>query len=142
MTCDHKLVAAAAMTAVVSLCAAITMSAQGFVAPGTTKKGPGAKTWLAERAKLPPYAPPRMADGKPNLQGRWGGSSSGDDIEETEQVDPTTPQWESYVSNPANGRVPYQPWAMAERIKHRAGLARGVPGETGNACTWIRRRSV
>ncbi|HET9385666.1 MAG TPA: hypothetical protein VFO67_11000, partial [Gemmatimonadales bacterium] len=38
---------------------------------------------------------------------------------------------ESYVSNPANGRVPYQPWALAERNKHRAGLARGVAGETG-----------
>ena len=109
----------------------MTASAQGFVAPGTTKKGAGAKTWLAERAKLPPYAPPRMTDGKPDLQGRWGGSSSGDDIEETEQVDATTPPWESYVSNPADGRIPYQPWALAERNKHRAGLARGIAGETG-----------
>jgi hypothetical protein len=72
-----------------------------------------------------------MADGKPNLEGRWGGSSSGDDIEETEQVDATTPPWESYVSNPADGRIPYQPWALAERNRHRAGLARGVKGESG-----------
>lgn len=94
-------------------------------------KGAGAKTWLAERAELPPYSPPRLPDGTPNLQGRWGGSSSGDDIEETEQVDPTTPPWESWVSNPADGRVPYQPWALAVRNAHRAGLARGVAGETG-----------
>jgi hypothetical protein len=35
------------------------------------------------------------------------------------------------VSNPANGRIPYQPWALAARNRHRAGLARGVKGETG-----------
>jgi len=131
MKSDHMLVVAVAVAAMVSLGAAMTASGQGFVAPGTTKKGPGARTWLAERAKLPPYSPPRMADGTPNLEGRWGGSSSGDDVEETEQVDPTTPPWESYVSNPANGRIPYQAWALAERNRHRAGLARGVAGETG-----------
>ena len=131
MMSAHRPVAAVAVAAVVSLAAAMTASGQGFVAPGTTKKGPGARTWVAERAKLPPYSPPRMADGKPNLQGRWGGSSSGDDIEETEQVDATTPPWESYVSNPADGRIPYQPWALAERNRHRAGLARGVKGESG-----------
>ena len=122
-----KLVAA---VAAVWLLIPLDVAGQGFAQPGRPR-GAGARTWLAERAKLPPYDPPRLPDGHPNLQGRWGGSSSGDDIEETEQVDVTTPPWESYVSNPTNGRIPYQPWAMAERIKHRAGLARGVAGETG-----------
>ncbi len=27
------------------------------------KKGPGARSWIAERAKLPPYTAPRTADG-------------------------------------------------------------------------------
>ena len=130
MTAVHRTVVAA-IGAALALSAAVPLSGQGFVAPGTTKKGAGAKTWLAERAKLPPYIPPRMADGKPNLQGRWGGSSSGDDIEETEQVDPTTPPWESYVSSPADGKIPYQPWALAQRNRHRAGLGRGIAGETG-----------
>jgi hypothetical protein len=94
-------------------------------------KGAGAKTWIATRAKLPPFTAPRTPDGQPDLQGRWGGSSSGDIIEETEYVDPTTPPWESYVSDPPDGKVPYQPWALAERDKHRANLARGWPGETG-----------
>jgi hypothetical protein len=35
------------------------------------------------------------------------------------------------VSDPPDGKVPYQPWALAERDKHRANLARGWPGETG-----------
>ena len=96
-----------------------------------TPKGAGARTWLAERAKLPPFTAPRTADGQPNLQGQWGGSSSGDDIEETEYVDLTTPPWESYISNPPDGKIPYQPWARAARNAHRAGLSRGWPGETG-----------
>jgi hypothetical protein len=28
------------------------------------------------------------------------------------------------VSDPANGKIPYQPWALAERIAHREGLGR------------------
>jgi hypothetical protein len=89
------------------------------------KEGPGAKSWIAERAKLPPYTASPTADGQPNLQGRWGGTWSGDDIEEIPQfLDITTPPWESYVSDPANGKIPYQPWALAERIAHREGLGR------------------
>ena len=95
------------------------------------KREPGARSWQAAKAKLPAFNPPRTADGKPNLQGRWGGSSSGDDIEETEYIDITTPPAESWVAEPADGKVPYRPWALAERNRHRAGLARGWPGETG-----------
>lgn len=120
----------AAVAAVICLLMPASGAAQGFFEPGRPK-GPGAKTWLAERAKLPPYSPPRLPDGRPNLQGRWGGSSSGDIVEETENVDVTTPAWESYVSDPADGKIPYQPWARAARDAHRAGLARGWPGEAG-----------
>jgi len=87
--------------------------------------GPGAKSWIAERAKLPPFTPRRTPDGQPDLQGRWGGTWSGDDIELIPKfLDITTPPWESYVSDPADGKIPYQPWAMAERIAHREGLGR------------------
>jgi hypothetical protein len=95
------------------------------------KKEPGAPAWRAAKAKLPPFSPPRLADGKPDLQGRWGGSNSGDDIEETEYIDATTPPAETWVADPPDGKLPYQPWALAERNRHRAGLARGWPGETG-----------
>ena len=89
------------------------------------KLGPGAKSWIAERAKLPPFTPRRTPDGQPDLQGRWGGTWSGDDIELIPRfLDITTPPWESYVSDPADGKIPYQPWAMAERIAHREGLGR------------------
>jgi hypothetical protein len=94
-------------------------------------KEPGARTWLARKATLPAFQPPRLADGRPNLQGQWGGSSSGDSIEEIAAIDMTTPYAESWIADPASGVIPYQPWALAERNRHRAGLARGWPGETG-----------
>ena len=55
-----------------------TASAQAIFNPKdwNGKEGPGAKSWIAERAKLPPYTAPRTADGQPNLQGRWGGTWS------------------------------------------------------------------
>jgi hypothetical protein len=101
--------------------------------PPNTPKFPQAKTWVAQKAKLPPYSAPRTPDGVPDLQGTWGGPVGGgnDDLEEHEYVDVTTPPQESYISNPPDGKVPYTPWALAKRNEIRAGLARGWPGETG-----------
>src|SRR5262245_62618875 len=71
------------------------------------KRGPGAKAWIAERGKLPPYTPPRTPDGQPDLQGRWGGTWSGDDIEEIPKfLDVTTQPWESWGSDPPEGKLP------------------------------------
>jgi hypothetical protein len=92
-----------------------------------------AKTWLAEKARLPPYTAPRTPDGTPDLQGRWGGAG-GDGtsfLEDHEFVDVTTPAQESFVSDPPDGKVPYTPWALAKRNEILAGLARGWPGESG-----------
>ena len=101
--------------------------------PRDTPKFPQARTWLAQKAKLPPYSPPRTPDGQPDLQGVWSGPVGGgnDDIEEHEYVDMTTPPQESYISEPADGKVPYTPWALAKRNEIRAGLGRGWPGESG-----------
>ena len=123
-----SVLAAAALAVLLAMPAAA--AGQGMFEAGNPP-GPGAKSWLAERATLPAFDPPRMSDGRPDLRGRWGGSSSGDVIEDTEYVDVTTPAWESHVSNPSDGKLPYQPWALAARDAHRAGLARGWPGETG-----------
>ena len=101
--------------------------------PPNTPKFPQAKTWVAQKAKLPPYQAPRTPDGVPNLQGVWGGPVGGgnDDIEEHGYVDVTTPPQESYISDPPDGKVPYTPWALARRNEIRAGLSRGWPGESG-----------
>ena len=101
--------------------------------PADTPKLPMAKTWLAHKATLPPYTPPRTPWGAPDLQGEWGGAGGGggDDMEEHEYIDVTTPPQESYISDPADGKIPYTPWALAQRNEMRAGLGRGWPGESG-----------
>jgi len=94
-------------------------------------KEPGARSWALARMKLPPFDPPRTKDGTPDLRGRWAGTPGGDDLEEHEYVDISSPPEESFISDPPDGKIPYQPWALATRAEHRAGLARGWPGETG-----------
>lgn len=94
-------------------------------------KEPGARSWALERAKLPPFDPPRTEDGRPDLRGRWAGTPGGDDVEEHPYVDISSPPEESFIDDPPGGRIPYQPWALARRNAHRAGLSRGWPGETG-----------
>ena len=39
--------------------------------PPDAPRDPGAKSWAFERAKLPPFNPPRTADGQPDLQDAW-----------------------------------------------------------------------
>lgn len=110
------------------LLASVSAAAQGLY-PRDAPKQPGATTWLAQLAKLPPFDPPRTSDGKPDLRGTWQGPNGGDDIEEHDYVDVSSPPEETYISDPPGGKVPYQPWALAVRNEIRAGLARGWPGE-------------
>jgi hypothetical protein len=105
---------------------------QAFWAKDTPKL-PMARTWVAQKAKLPRYTPPRTADGVPDLQGMWSGPG-GDGtsfLEDHDYVDVTTPAQESFISDPPDGKVPYTPWALAKRKEFLAGLARGWPGESG-----------
>ena len=101
--------------------------------PKETPKLPMARTWTAQKAKLPPYTPGRTPDGVPDLQGEWSGAGGDNNsvLEEHDYIDVTTPAQESFVSDPADGKIPYTPWALAKRNEMLAGLARGWPGETG-----------
>jgi hypothetical protein len=110
------------------------LEGQGLYSPNAPKQA-GSPSWLKELAALPPFNPPRLADGTPNLQGMWTGPNGGDDIEEHDYVDVSSPPEETYISDPPGGRVPYQPWALAKRNDIRAGLARGWPGENGRLYT-------
>ncbi len=108
------------------------VAGQAFWAKDTPKL-PMARTWVAAKAKLPRYTPPRTPDGVPDIQGVWsgpGGDGTGI-LEDHEYVDVTTPAQESFVSDPPDGKVPYTPWALAKRKEILAGLARGWPGESG-----------
>jgi hypothetical protein len=128
------LVVVTALTVVlgVLLLTAESVVGQAFWAKDTPKL-PMAKTWVAQKAKLPRYSPPRTPDGVPDLQGEWSGAGGDNNsfLEDHEYVDVTTPAQESFVSDPPDGKVPYTPWALAKRNEFLAGLARGWPGETG-----------
>jgi hypothetical protein len=132
---SHRILAAVTALAVVFW---VVLLAPGLAAgqafwPRDTPKLPMAKTWVAQKATLPPYSPPRTPDGVPDLQGVWGGAG-GDGtsfLEDHEYVDVTTPAQESFVSDPPDGKVPYTPWALAKRKEILAGLGHGWPGESG-----------
>jgi len=85
---------------------------------------------LAAAQALPPatpgYVPARTPDGQPNIQGFWqsvpGGSYSIENLEaqaiyQQNRRDPTR-EGKSRVIDPANGRIPYQPWAAALAKKY------------------------
>src|SRR5262245_47052386 len=112
-----SLACATAMTATFFILALPRPGAAQAFYPRDTPKFPQARTWVAQKAKLPPYRAPRTPDGVPDLQGTWNGPIGGgnDDLEEHEYIDVTTPPQESYVSDPPDGKVPYTPWALARR---------------------------
>jgi hypothetical protein len=113
------------------LVASDRVAGQAFWAKETPKL-PMAKTWAAQKTKLPRYTPPRTPDGVPDLQGVWSGAGGDNNsfLEDHEFVDVTTPAQESFVSDPPDGKVPYTPWALARRQEMLAGLGRGWPGES------------
>ncbi|PYR66276.1 MAG: hypothetical protein DMF88_16885 [Acidobacteria bacterium] len=92
------------LVASVVIASAVLVRGQAFYKPDTPKF-PQARTWVAQRAKLPPYKAPRTPDGVPDLQGNWNGPIGGgnDDLEEHDYIDVTTPPQESYISDPPRG---------------------------------------
>lgn len=125
----EKVKTAIVVAALASLVPAVASGQARYPKDAPVEKA--AKSWLEQRAKLPSFTPSRRPDGAPDFQGQWGSGGSGDDIEEHPYIDQTTPPQESFISDPPDGKIPYQPWALAERNTFRAGLDRGWPGESG-----------
>jgi hypothetical protein len=100
--------------------------------PKNTPKLPMTKQWVAIKAKLPPYSPPRTPDGVPDFQGMWGGAG-GDGMPNVEgsdiMLDNTTAAQESSILDPPDQKVPYRPWARAKFLEHLKGIGRGWPSD-------------
>lgn len=97
--------------AVAALAAAALIAAAGQVAAQTPAAGET------------PWAPARTSDGQPDIQGFWANQTKrlatydiegpADPIHVLMSGNPTDPN--SLVIDPADGRIPYQPWARARR---------------------------
>lgn len=67
------------------------------------------------RNKAQPYDPPRLADGKPDLNGIWNGPKEVNADIQTAKVDP------------ANGKLPYLPAALAKQKQNNQNRAKADP---------------
>src|SRR6187455_3233872 len=74
-----------------------------------------------QRGRGAAAAPPpirRTADGKPNLTGFYTADARGANYGlEQHPADFLTPGTQGVVVDPPDGKLPYQPWARAERIE-------------------------
>jgi hypothetical protein len=80
------------------------------------------KTPFAQPPSIPAWQPARLSDGQPDVQGIWGAviggvfsltnpMTGGDDFAQRLGAPPVRNP--SRIVDPADGRVPYQPWAAA-----------------------------
>ena len=91
-------------------------------APAAGCPGQSAQFHPCALAKAKTFRPPRTPDDKPDMQGFWRGPglSATENIEEH----PSTPDGDdiggaSLIANTPDGKVPYQPWAVAQRRENR-----------------------
>ena len=70
-------------------------------------------------ARAKTFNPPRTADGKPDMQGFWRGSGPANENIEEHPKTLDDDGGKSVIVDPADGKVPYQPWALAQRKANR-----------------------
>ena len=66
-------------------------------------------------AKIKTFNPPRTPDGHPDMQGSWKRTRTAQDIEDHPFDGVEVAAETSMVVEPADGKVPYQPWAAAQK---------------------------
>jgi hypothetical protein len=72
------------------------------------------------REKAKTFKPPRTADGKPDFSGFWRGSQVGHENLEAHPRTPDDVGGPAFIVEPADGKVPVQPWAEAKRLENKA----------------------
>jgi hypothetical protein len=80
---------------------------------------------LGAQTKAPKYVAPRTSDGKPDLQGIWEARNTVAGNLEAHSASMGIRAGESVVIDPADGKIPYKPEALAKRnenFKKRASL--------------------
>ena len=69
-------------------------------------------------AQAPAYEPGRTVDGHPDLQGVWRVWNLAKYDLEAHGAKPGVPAGLGFVVDPADGRIPYQPWALEQRQRN------------------------
>jgi hypothetical protein len=119
-----QVVAAAGIVAFAAVLPGVPLGAQESSLPmrpygqlaGCSEKPADFNRCALEKAKT--YQPPRMPDGRPDFRGYWARARvSTDNIEEHPQSF-ENPGGVSMVVDPADGKIPYQPWALKLRDGH------------------------
>jgi hypothetical protein len=110
--CSARLVAIAAA----ALCAA-SLGAQAPQGPALVAgcSDEPARFHPCALAKARGYDPARTPDGQPDLQGLWRGRTGGTENIEAHPEAFDTDEGPTLVVDPPDGRIPYQPWADAQR---------------------------
>ncbi len=101
---------------VAALCVSQPADAQ---APGPCPADP-AQFHPCALGKAKSYRPPRTPDGKPDLQGFWRGPASGTENIEAHPMTDDDNGGPSLIVDPADGKIPYQPWAAALQKENRS----------------------
>ena len=140
-SCEPPSLAFTLLLVVWCCCSRRNRRGQAFWAKDTPKL-PMAKTWVAQKAKLPPTRRARTPDGVPDLQGAWSGAG-GDGtsfLEDHEYVDVTTPAQESFVSDPPDGKVPIPPGRSRSGKRFWRAWRGDGPASRANVFTSLPRR--
>jgi hypothetical protein len=66
-------------------------------------------------AKARTFNPPLTADGKPDMKGIWRGQTGGVENIEEHPGNGDVNAGPTFVVDPGDGKIPYQPWALAQR---------------------------
>jgi hypothetical protein len=78
--------------------------------------------WSAGAIRSQSYNPPRLADGKPDLNGIWNGPK-----EVNADIQAAKVNGKSVIVDPANGKLPYLPAALARQKENNQNRAKADP---------------
>lgn len=93
-----------------------------MTAPAAAQEEAGSGRGGSTIVTVPGGAVPRLPDGRPDLQGYWQPRSEGGFPTNNIEEHPPSflrPGGKSIIADPPDGKLPYNPWALAERDRRR-----------------------
>jgi hypothetical protein len=108
------------MLAVAGAVALALVSAAWIPAAALAQDAEGARGGRGARPREPGGPVPRTPDGKPDLRGRWDPAAfTASNILEEHPGGFGVQAGKSVITDPPDGKIPYQPWALKQRDENR-----------------------